>query len=64
MKESEKHQAQIEDECKAMETTPGKTSLVRSAGRILTLLGLKAEAEENEKMGDKPRARGRPRLNR
>lgn len=62
MKRSEKHQAEIDDACKDMENTTGKASLAKKATRLLTLLGLKAEAEEAEKMGDGPRARGRPRL--
>lgn len=61
MKESEKHQAQIDDECREMETA-SKSGLIRSAGRLLTLLGLKAQAEENERGGEAPRTRGRPRL--
>lgn len=61
MKESEKHQAQIDDECREMERTD-KPGLIRSAGRLLTLIGLKIQAEENEKTSDTPRSRGRPRL--
>lgn len=62
MRESEKHQAEIEDECSNLESSQGRHTL-KSAGRILTLLGLKLEAEENERAGG-TRRRGRPRLQR
>lgn len=61
MRESEKHQAEIDDECKAIEVE-NKLGLAKSATKLLTLLGLKSQAEENEKHGDGPRTRGRPRI--
>lgn len=62
MKRSEKHQAEIDDTCKELECTTAKPNLIRSAGRLLTLLGLKAQAEELEKSSNGPRTRGRPRI--